>query len=180
MSDQREEIVLGGGCFWCLEAVFREVRGVQECVSGYAGGHLARPSYEEVCGGHTGHAEVVQISFDPQVVSLRDLLRIFFTVHDPTTHHRQGADVGPQYRSLILYRGSAQKEAAEEIMREIAAAGIWGRALVTELTELEEFFPAEGYHQEYFERNPNAPYCRVVIEPKVQKFRQKFQAALKK
>jgi peptide-methionine (S)-S-oxide reductase len=175
----QELATLGGGCFWCLDAVFRDLAGVHSVVSGYAGGQVANPSYEQVCSGVTGHAEVVQIAFDPTVLSFADLLRIFFTTHDPTTKDRQGADVGPQYRSLILYRTEAQRRTAEAVRDEIEAAAIWSAPIVTELAPFTAFYPAEDHHQDYFTRNPWAGYCRVVIAPKVQKFRKQFAARLK-
>ena len=173
-----EHATLGGGCFWCLDAAYREVAGVREVVSGYAGGHVANPTYEQVCGKKTGHAEVVRIGFDPAVVSYADLLRMFFTLHDPTTKDRQGADVGPQYRSIILAETPAQMETARAVMEEVTAAGIWGAPLVTELVPAGAFWPAEPEHQDYFNRNPWSGYCRAVIAPKVAKFRQRFAARL--
>ncbi|GAP16525.1 peptide-methionine (S)-S-oxide reductase MsrA [Levilinea saccharolytica] len=170
---------LGGGCFWCLEAVYDELRGVEEVVSGYAGGYSANPSYEEVCTGETGHAEVVQVRFDPAQVSYRDLLTLFFTIHDPTSLNRQGADVGTQYRSVIFYHNAEQKAQAEAVMAELSAARLWDRPLVTELAPLEAFYPAEAYHQKYFARNPYQGYCRMVIAPKVAKFRKQYQERLK-
>ena len=170
---------LGGGCFWCLEAVYDELRGVEEVVSGYAGGYSTNPSYEEVCTGETGHAEVVQVRFDPAQVSYRDLLTLFFTIHDPTSLNRQGADVGTQYRSVIFYHDAEQKAQAEAVMAELSAARLWDRPLVTELAPLETFYPAEAYHQKYFARNPYQGYCRMVIAPKVAKFRQHYQERLK-
>lgn len=171
---------LGGGCFWCLEAVYDELRGVEEVVSGYAGGYSANPSYEEVCTGETGHAEVVQVRFDPAQVSYRDLLTLFFTIHDPTSLNRQGADVGTQYRSVIFYHNAEQKAQAEAVMAELSAARLWDRPLVTELAPLEAFYPAEAYHQKYFARNPYQGYCRMVIAPKVAKFRKQYQERLKR
>jgi len=171
---------LGGGCFWCLEAVYDELRGVEEVISGYAGGYSANPSYEEVCTGETGHAEVVQVRFDPAQVSYRDLLTLFFTIHDPTSLNRQGADVGTQYRSVIFYHNAEQKAQAEAVMAELTAARLWDRPLVTELAPLEAFYPAEAYHQKYFARNPYQGYCRMVIAPKVAKFRKQFQERLKR
>jgi peptide-methionine (S)-S-oxide reductase len=165
---------LGGGCFWCLEAVFQEVEGVEQVVSGYAGGHVPDPTYEQVCGGTTGHAEVVQVHFDPSLVSFADLLRIFFTVHDPTTRDRQGADVGPQYRSVILWQDERQRDDALGVMDEVRESGAWGDALVTELGPLEAFYQAEPHHQDYRRRNPRQPYCRIVIDPKLEKFRRVF------
>jgi peptide-methionine (S)-S-oxide reductase len=173
-----EFATLGGGCFWCLDAAFREVAGVRQVVSGYAGGHLPNPSYEQVCGKQTGHAEVVRIGFDPQVLSYADLLRMFFTLHDPTTKDRQGADVGPQYRSIILAETPEQMETARAVMAEVEAAGLWGAPLVTELVPAGAFWPAEPEHQDYFNRNPWSGYCRAVIAPKLAKFRKSFAARL--
>jgi peptide-methionine (S)-S-oxide reductase len=170
---------LGGGCFWCLEAVYLGLRGVQRVVSGYAGGHLANPTYEQVCGKRTGHAEVVQIGFDPAEISYQDLLRVFFTIHDPTTKDRQGHDVGPQYRSIILTHDEAQHAAAAAVIAEIAAAKIWPGPIVTEVRPLEVFWPAEEYHQNYFARNPFQGYCQAVVAPKVAKFRKGFADRLK-
>ena len=169
-----ELATLGGGCFWCLEAVYLELRGVRRVVSGYAGGRRPNPSYEQVCSGATGHAEVVQLHFDPREVSYREILEVFFTIHDPTTLNRQGADVGTQYRSVIFYHSEQQKAVAEEVMRALEAEGVWSDPIVTELAPVPEFYPAEAYHQEYYRRNPAQPYCRVVVEPKVAKFRKKF------
>ena len=174
-----EVATLGGGCFWCLEAVYVELRGVEKVVSGYAGGHVKNPTYREVCSGATGHAEVVQVTFDPTVISYADILRVFFTIHDPTTLNRQGADVGAQYRSIILYHDEVQQQTAVEVMNEIAAQRIWPNPLVTELAPLEVFYPAEDYHQDYFARNPMQPYCQVVIAPKVAKFRKQYFAQLR-
>ena len=180
-TDQRFELAtLAGGCFWCLEAVYRELRGVERVVSGYTGGHVARPSYEQVCTGATGHAEAVQITYDPQVASYKELLEVFFTIHDPTTLNRQGADIGTQYRSAIFYHTPEQKSVAEEVIANLNDAGIYDAPIVTELVPAPEFYPAEDYHQEYFERNPAQPYCRAVVAPKVAKFRSKFLAKLKK
>ena len=178
-DSQWHTATLGGGCFWCLEAVFDELRGVDGVVSGYAGGFTANPSYEEVCTGETGHAEVVQVRFDPALVSYRDLLTLFFTIHDPTSLNRQGADVGTQYRSVIFYHDAEQKAEAEAVMAELNAARLWERPLVTELAPLETFYPAEAYHQKYFLRNPYQGYCRMVIVPKVAKFRKQYQERLK-
>jgi len=175
-----ETATLGGGCFWCLDAVYRDLKGVTQVVSGYAGGHVPNPSYEQVCGKQTGHAEVVQVSFDPAEITYADLLRVFFTIHDPTTKDRQGADIGPQYRSIILYDSEEQKRTAEAVMAEITAAGIWGAPLVTELVPLTQFWPAEPEHQDYFARNPWSGYCRAVIAPKVLKFRKNFADRLKR
>ena len=170
---------LGGGCFWCLEPVFAALKGVERVVPGYAGGEVDRPSYEEVCEGTTGHAEVVQITFDPAVLSFADLLRVFFTMHDPTTLDRQGADAGPQYRSVILTRDDEQRRVAEQVIGEITAAGWWDEPIVTEIAPLATFYPAEAYHHDYFSRNAGQPYCRMVIAPKLAKFRQHFAAMLK-
>lgn len=175
-----EVATLGGGCFWCLEAVYGELQGVEQVVSGYAGGHIKNPTYREVCSGATGHAEVVQISFDPSVISYRDLLRIFFTIHDPTTLNRQGADVGTQYRSIILYHNEVQKQTALEVMQEVTQQGMWPNPIVTELKPLDVFYPAEEHHQRYFARNPWQPYCQVVIAPKVAKFRKQFFERLRR
>ncbi len=170
---------LGGGCFWCLEAVYEQVEGVQEVVSGYAGGDRPRPTYEQVCTGATGHAEVVQVTYNPEVVSYRELLEIFFDIHDPTTLNRQGADVGTQYRSVIFYHNEAQKETAEEMIRELEASDRWKNPIVTQVEPLDAFYRAEDYHQEYFRKNPNQGYCRMVVAPKVSKFRKHFVAKLK-
>ena len=170
---------LGGGCFWCLEAVYLGLKGVTGVMSGYAGGHLANPTYEQVCDKKTGHAEVVQVSFDPGLVSYEDLLRVFFTIHDPTTFERQGNDVGPQYRSILLTHDEAQRATAEKVMAEIAAAKIWGAPIVTEIKPLQKFWPAEPEHHDYFNRNPWSGYCRAVIAPKVQKFKKTFSDRLK-
>jgi peptide-methionine (S)-S-oxide reductase len=180
MSQNLETATLGGGCFWCLEAVYDELRGVTDVVSGYSGGHVENPTYEEVCGKKTGHAEVVQVTFDPGVVSYRELLEVFFTIHDPTTLNRQGNDVGPQYRSVIFYHSPEQKATALQVIREFEQAKVWDNPIVTEVTSLEEFYPAEDYHQEYFKKNPYQPYCSFVVAPKVAKFRKHFFDKLKK
>lgn len=179
-TGKKEVATLAGGCFWCLEAVYDELKGVDKVVSGFSGGHVANPSYEEVCTGRTGHAETVEITFDPQVISYKELLEVFFTIHDPTTLNRQGADQGTQYRSAIYYHSPEQKEIAEKTIAEITAAKIWKNPIVTEVTKFAVFYPAEEYHQHYYERNPNQGYCRMVIEPKVIKFRQHFMSKLKK
>jgi len=171
---------LGGGCFWCLEAVYLGLRGVAAVKSGYAGGHTTNPTYREVCGKKTGHAEVVQVQFDPAELSFADLLRVFFTIHDPTTKDRQGADVGPQYRSIILTTSEAQATTAAEVIAEIAASGIWGGRIVTEVVPLSMFWPAEAEHDDYFRRNPWSGYCRAVVAPKVAKFRKKFGERVRK
>jgi peptide-methionine (S)-S-oxide reductase len=174
-----EQATLGGGCFWCLEAVFEQLRGVQSIMSGYAGGRIANPTYEQVCGGGTGHAEVVQIAFDPAVVSYQEILDVFFATHDPTTLNRQGADVGTQYRSVIFFHSLEQKEIAERRIAELNAEGIWSRPIVTQVVPFEAFYPAEAYHQEYYRSNPNQGYCMAVVSPKVAKFRKQFAAKLK-
>jgi len=176
----REVATLAGGCFWCLEAVFDQLEGVEDVVSGYAGGHVPNPSYKHVCTGETGHAEVIQITFDPQIVSYRDLLRVFFTIHDPTTLNRQGGDVGTQYRSAIFTHSDEQEQAAEDVIGELNEAGIWDEPIVTEVSPFEVFYPAEEYHQEYFARNPYQAYCQIVIAPKVAKFRKQYLERLKK
>jgi peptide-methionine (S)-S-oxide reductase len=169
-----DKITLGGGCFWCLEAVYDEMRGVQSVESGYMGGHVERPSYRAVCTGTTGHAEVVQVTFDPDVISLRDILEVFFAIHDPTTRDRQGNDTGPQYRSVIFYHHDSQREEAERIIREIEDEKLWSHPVVTEVRPATTFYVAEDYHQEYFKNNPAQPYCSFVVAPKVSKFRAKF------
>lgn len=176
---QREVATLAGGCFWCLEAVFDDLRGVEAVESGYAGGEVQNPTYRQVCAGQTGHAEVVQITFDPQVVSFRELLEVFFTIHDPTTLNRQGADIGTQYRSAIFYHSDEQKEIAKQTIAELNAQGIWDAPIVTEVVPLTKFYVAEDYHQEYYAQNAGQPYCQMVVAPKVAKFRQKFLTKLK-
>lgn len=176
----QELATLGGGCFWCLEAVFKDLRGVSNVKSGYAGGHLPNPSYRQVCTGQTGHAEVVQVAFDPAEISYADLLRIFFTIHDPTTKDRQGNDVGPQYRSMILTHSDEQRRTAEAVMKEIAEAKLWPAPLTTELVALETFYPAEAEHDDYFARTPWSGYCQVVVAPKVAKFRKQYSDRLKR
>jgi peptide-methionine (S)-S-oxide reductase len=177
-TETTETVTLGGGCFWCLEAVYNELRGVHGVVSGYAGGHVANPTYEQVCSGRTGHAEVVQVTFDPRTISLREILEVFFTIHDPTTLNRQGADVGTQYRSAIFFQSPAQEQTARQVIAETAS--LWHDPIVTDLVPLDRFFPAEAYHQRYFERNPYQPYCQVVIAPKVAKARARYLARLKR
>jgi peptide-methionine (S)-S-oxide reductase len=174
-----ETATLAGGCFWCLEAVYLRVRGVQRVASGYAGGHVANPSYRAVCTGTTGHAEVVQVDYDPAELSYRDVLNIFFGIHDPTTLNRQGGDVGTQYRSAIFYHNDAQKAEAERAIAELNREKVYDDPIVTEVTRLDTFYPAEEYHREYFDRNPEQGYCQAVISPKVSKFRQKFVEKLK-
>ena len=174
-----EAAVMGGGCFWCLEAVFQELAGVRSVEPGYAGGTAATPTYEQVCAGKTGHAEVVRVRFDPGAITYAELLRVFFTIHDPTTKDRQGADVGTQYHSIILYRDNAQRETATAVAREVEAERLYPDPLVTDIVKLEEFWPAESYHNNYFRRNRDQPYCRVVIGPKVAKFRERFRDGLR-
>ena len=180
MNTNLQTATLAGGCFWCLEAVYDEVKGVQGVESGYAGGHMDNPSYRAVCNGDTGHAEVVQVHFDPNVVSYRDLLNVFFAIHDPTTLNRQGADVGTQYRSAIFYHDEEQKKVAEELIKELNGQDIWGRPIVTQVEKLDKFYMAEDYHQEYFVNNKYQPYCMAVVAPKVSKFRKHFLELLKK
>ena len=181
MSSRKSAVAtLGGGCFWCTEAVFLELKGVEKVESGYSGGTVENPSYDQVCDGDTGHAEVIQVTFDPEVLSYRDLLKVFFSVHDPTTLNRQGADVGSQYRSVIFYHDPEQKEVAEEVIKELDSARLWSRPIVTQLTPLKAFYKAEDYHQEFFKRNPIQPYCQVVVAPKVSKFRKQYFDRLKR
>ena len=175
-----EVATLGGGCFWCLEAVFEQVQGVKKVESGYAGGKMDHPSYEQVCSGRTGHAEVIQVTFDLQVISFADILNVFFATHDPTTLNRQGADVGTQYRSVIFYHTPAQKKTAEKKIAELNTAQIWDAPIVTEVKPFQGFNRAEDYHQQYFRDNPTQPYCQAVIAPKVVKFRKQFAERLKK
>ncbi|HTW77733.1 MAG TPA: peptide-methionine (S)-S-oxide reductase MsrA [Thermoplasmata archaeon] len=179
MAGDREVATLGGGCFWCTEAVFSDLRGVVEVVPGYSGGSVPRPTYEQVCTGSTGHAEVVQVTFDPNVLTYHDLLTVFFTVHDPTTKDRQGNDVGPQYRSAVFYRNAAEKATAEQVVRELEAEHLYRKPFVTEIVPFQAFYPAEEYHRNYFRRNPERAYCQLVIAPKVAKFRSKFTDRLK-
>jgi peptide-methionine (S)-S-oxide reductase len=179
MSGGTEVATLAGGCFWCLEAVYEQLRGVESVESGYAGGHVADPSYEQVCTGTTGHAEVVNLTFRPDEVSYRELLEVFFTIHDPTTLNRQGSDVGTQYRSAIFYRSPEQERVAEEVIAELEAQHLWDDPIVTGVTPLEHFYPAEPYHAEYYRSHPSQPYCSVVIAPKVAKFRKKYLERLK-
>lgn len=171
--------ILGGGCFWCLEPVFEALQGVERVEPGYSGGHTKNPSYREVCSGETGHAEAVRITFDPAVVSFPELLRVFFTIHDPTTPDRQGADVGTQYRSVIFHQSPEQKRMAEEVIAELEALELWNAPVVTQLVPAEAFYVAEAQHHDYYERNPDQAYCRIVIEPKIAKFRKKFVDRLK-
>jgi|SRR5579871_358148 len=175
-----EVATLAGGCFWCLEAVYQEMEGVLSVESGYMGGHVEKPTYQDVCTGTTGHAEVVQLTFDPGETSYRAILEVFFTIHDPTTPDRQGNDVGTQYRSVIFYHDDAQRATAEELIRELNAEGIWRDPIVTQVVPAEEFYKAEDYHQNYFREHPRQPYCSFVVAPKVHKFREKFTAKLRK
>jgi len=174
-----EIATLGGGCFWCIEAVFEEMEGVKQVVSGYSGGHVDNPSYEEVCRGTTGHAEVVQLHFDPEVTSYREILQVFFTVHDPTTKDRQGNDVGPQYRSAVYFHSAEQETAVREVIAEMEEADIWDAPFVTEIAHFDTFWEAEEKHQSYYRRNSTQPYCMLVVRPKVVKFRQKFAHKLR-
>lgn len=174
-----EIATLGGGCFWCLESIYDQLKGVEDVVSGYSGGHDPAPNYQQVCTGTTGHAEVVQVTFNPAVITFKEILDVFFTIHDPTTLNRQGADIGTQYRSAIFYHSLEQKMIAEQTIAALNQAHVWDAPLVTEVTPFQAFYPAEDYHQEYFERNPGQGYCRVVIAPKVAKFRKQYLDRLK-
>jgi peptide-methionine (S)-S-oxide reductase len=180
MGTQKEIATLAGGCFWCMEAVFDELKGVESVESGYSGGHVANPTYRQVCSETTGHAEAVQITFDPAVLSYKDLLRVFFSVHDPTTLNRQGNDVGTSYRSAIFYHSDEQKAAAQDVIRELTDQQLWHDPIVTELTRFDKFYIAEDYHQDYFANNASQPYCRAVVAPKVTKFRKQYFEQLKK
>jgi len=179
-NGKMEVATLGGGCFWCIEAAFNEIRGVVNVESGYAGGELASPTYEQVCTGTTGHAEVVQVTFDPDIISFTEILEIFFTAHDPTTLNRQGADVGTQYRSVIFYNNEKQKEIAEQVIDELNAAKVWDDPIVTQVEPLKNFYKAEEYQRRYFGRHPEAAYCNIVIAPKIAKLRKKYREKLKK
>jgi peptide-methionine (S)-S-oxide reductase len=174
VPEGREIATLAGGCFWCLEAIFKEVMGIDKVVSGYSGGTTVNPSYAEVCSGATGHAESIQLTYDPKKISFREILAIFFSVHDPTTLNRQGADVGTQYRSAIFYHNGKQKTEAEEAIKQLNASKAWGAPVVTQVAPFKDFYSAEKYHQEYFARNPENPYCSVVIAPKLDKFRKQY------
>jgi len=180
MEQNEEKATLAGGCFWCLEAVFVDLRGVSRVESGYTGGHVPNPTYQAVCNGTTGHAEVVQVSFDPRVVSFKELLEVFFTIHDPTTLNRQGGDSGTQYRSAIFYHTPEQKETSAQVIAELSAARVWNAPIVTEVTPLADYYAAENYHQDYYQNNASQPYCRAVIEPKVSKFRKQYLEKLKR
>jgi len=176
----QEEITFGGGCFWCTEAIFQEVRGVQKVESGYAGGSVINPTYEDVCSGRTGHAEVVRIVFNPEIISLEKIIQIFFATHDPTTLNRQGADIGTQYRSVIFYRNLQQKAVIEKVIGQLKKLKAYSQPIVTEVVPWESFYRAEDYHQNYFQRNPEQSYCRIIINPKLEKFRKVFRDNLKK
>jgi peptide-methionine (S)-S-oxide reductase len=178
-SGSREVATLGGGCFWCLEAVFVDLKGVDKVESGYSVGHVVNPTYRQVCGGDTGHAEVTQVTFDPRVISFREILEVFFAIHDPTTRNRQGPDVGTQYRSVIFFHTPEQKAAAEATIKELGASGKWRGPIVTEVEPLKTFYPAEDYHRDYFARNPNQPYCTFVVAPKVAKAHKQFSTRLR-
>jgi peptide-methionine (S)-S-oxide reductase len=169
-----EQVTLGSGCFWCTEAVFQQLKGVESAVSGYTGGHVANPTYEQVCGGNTGHAEVIQVTYDPSQISFTDILRVFWQTHDPTTPNRQGHDVGTQYRSAVFYHNDAQRKLAQEYKKQLDGSGTFSAPVVTEIVPFEKFYPAEKYHQEYFDQNPEQQYCEYVIRPKVEKFRKEF------
>ena len=180
MTAALETATLAGGCFWCVEAVFDDLKGVHTVESGYMGGKTLNPTYDDICTGRTGHAEVIRVAFDPAEVSFADILRVFFTIHDPTTLNRQGNDAGTQYRSAIFYHSDAQKITAQEIIAEVTSEGLYRDAIVTEVTAASTFYIAEQYHQEYFARNPNQQYCMFVVAPKVSKFRKKYAERLKK
>jgi peptide-methionine (S)-S-oxide reductase len=176
---QLERTTLAGGCFWCIEAVFLNIDGIETATSGYAGGHIENPSYEQVCSGTTGHAEAVQLSYNPSNISCREILEIFFTIHDPTTRNRQGADIGTQYRSAIFYHNMQQKSTAETLIKELDLAGLWNNPIVTELIPFTVFYTAEEYHQNYYEQHPAQPYCQIVISPKLDKLRNRWAHRLK-
>ncbi|MEM7532544.1 MAG: peptide-methionine (S)-S-oxide reductase MsrA [Chloroflexota bacterium] len=176
---QTEIATLGGGCFWCVEAVYVELNGVEKVESGYMGGHVVNPTYRQICTATTGHAEVIQVTYDPAQISFKEILKVFFSVHDPTTLNRQGNDVGPQYRSVVFYHDEAQKATTLEVIQEIEAANIWGAPIVTEVSPAVEFYVAEDYHQDYYKNNPMQMYCQFVIRPKVSKFRKEFFNQLK-
>ncbi|MBN1821832.1 MAG: peptide-methionine (S)-S-oxide reductase MsrA [Prolixibacteraceae bacterium] len=180
MAKGLETATLGGGCFWCTEAIYKELKGVKSILPGYSGGHVKNPLYKEVCTGNTGHAEVVQIEFDTDVVSFAEILEVFFETHDPTTLNRQGADIGTQYRSVVFYHSEEQKKTAEEIIALFGKEKVYSDPVVTEVTKFEAFYPAEDYHKDYFAENPNQPYCRMVVAPKVEKFEKIFKDKLKK
>ncbi len=177
---QIQTVVFGGGCFWCIEAVYKEIKGVTDVTSGYAGGAMENPQYEQVTGGSTGHAEVVKVDFDPVQISFNDLLEVFFAVHDPTTLNRQGNDIGEQYRSAIYYTTEEQKQELEAFIQKVKDDKVYDQPITTEIKPLEKFYDAEDYHQDYFEKNPNQPYCQLIVNPKVKKFKEKFASLLKK
>jgi peptide-methionine (S)-S-oxide reductase len=179
MTNMLETVTLGAGCFWCIEAVYQELKGVHSVVSGYAGGTVENPTYDQVCSGRTGHAEVIQVTFDPDIISFETILEVFWRTHDPTTLNRQGADVGTQYRSVIFYRTAEQRQIAEKSKQETDASGLWQNPIVTEIAPYTEFFPAEDYHQNFYRDNPAQPYCRVMIDPKLRKLRQDFEDRVK-
>ena len=179
MEGKHEVATLGGGCFWCLEPIYADLRGVTKVEPGYSGGQTVNPTYQQVCGGNTGHAEVVQVEFDPNVISFEDVLHVFFAIHDPTTRNRQGADVGTQYRSAIFYHSPEQQATAKQVIGELEREGVWSRPIVTEVAPITKFYPAEDYHVDYYANNPDQAYCRVVIDPKVAKFRAKYRDKLK-
>lgn len=172
------QATLGGGCFWCVESAFQQVKGIAKVQSGYTGGHTEHPTYEQVCAGDTGHAEVAQLTYDPEVISYRQILEIFFTLHDPTQVNRQGNDIGTQYRTSIFYHDDEQHQQAEDIIQELTDSDTFDDPIVTEVTKLETFYPAEDYHENYFNRNPENPYCQAVISPKLAKFRRTFASLL--
>jgi len=179
MNDTLEKATIGGGCFWCLDAVFRELRGVEHVGSGYTGGHTSDPTYHDVCGGNTGHAEVIRVEFDPTAIDFRTILEVFFATHDPTTLNRQGGDVGTQYRSAIFVDGDSQRRIADDVIRELTEADLFGDPIVTEVADLETYYPAEDYHDDYYRQNSEQRYCQVVISPKLAKFRQRFTGLLR-
>lgn len=179
MSQKFDITTLGAGCFWCVEAIFQDIKGVHKVVSGYAGGSVENPTYQQVCSGSTGHAEALQITFEPEVISFEDLLYIFWRTHDPTTLNRQGADVGTQYRSVIFYHNEEQQQIAQQSKQNTDVSDLWPNPIVTEITPFTNFYEAEAYHHNYFALNPNQPYCRAVIDPKIRKFRKAFQEKLK-
>lgn len=179
-SAKSEVAIVGGGCFWCIEPVFDELKGVESVESGYCGGKVENPSYKQICTGSTGHAEVIRVTFDPSVLTFRDLLGVFFAMHDPTTLNRQGHDVGTQYRSVVFCQSAQQKAEATRLIEELNKAGLWANPIVTEIADAQPFYLAEDYHQEYFRHNPNQPYCQAVVAPKLAKFRQKYLERLKK
>jgi peptide-methionine (S)-S-oxide reductase len=179
LTTDRETIVLGGGCFWCIEAIFANLKGVDSAVSGYSNGKTKNPTYKEVCTGTTGHAEVVKVTYDPKVISLKEILEVFFTIHDPTTLNRQGGDVGTQYRSGIYFNSPEQQQIANEVIADLVKKDVWQAPIVTEVVAADAFYPAEDYHQQYFELNGTQPYCQIVIQPKVKKFKEYFKDKLK-